>query len=193
MKMIKQNIKSVAALYEELNKAYTEELYSYFEKKFIQSGGKIVLVQPFKTGKETDFYELAKKVTQYKPQAVLSIASGMDNAMLCQNLNKLNTQIPVFASLWSMTNDLITRGGKAAERIHISGVFDINSKNPSFIKFKQKYKALYNANPTFSSIYCYEAAQVLFEALKEAKDYSANEIKNSIIKIKKIQRASGRF
>lgn len=183
--MIRQNIKTVTVLFEEQNKAYSEELFSYFEKKFIVSGGKVIFSRSFKSGKETDFYDLAEDIVKSKPEAVLSIASGMDNALLCQNLNKLNSSLPVFASLWSMTSDLITYGGKAVDRINISGVFNINSNNPSYIKFKSKYLERYNVQPTFSSIFSYEAAMVLFESLKKTSGFSPDEIKKNILAIRK--------
>lgn len=180
----KQKLKTVAALYEEHNVAYTGELFDYFKKRYEASGGKIVFTHSFKSGKETDFYDIVEEFIKVKPEAVLSIASGMDNAILCQNLNKFNYNSPVFASLWSMTDDFIIRGGKAVERMHISGVFNIKSGKTEFVKFKAKYLERYNSLPTFSSIYSYEAATVLFEAMKSSKNFSAEELKKSIIKLK---------
>lgn len=173
--------KNVVSFFEENNKNYTHELLLSFESRFKELGGKILYSGSFKSSNYFNYDSLIHKVLTFKPDAIVSIASGVDNALICQSLNKANSDLNVFAGMWTMTDDLFIHGGKSISRMIISGIHDSNDSSKAFLKFFEKYKNRYKISPTFPSIYTYEALMVLFESMKISNSDSPEEIKRTII------------
>lgn len=173
--------KRISVLYDLGNQSYTEELFQHFKKVYEASGGKIIFVKTFTSGNNTSFETLAKELTSTKADGILSIAAAADNAMLCQQLHKLKKNVKVYAGMWSMTDDLIFNGGKAVEGMVMPGVFERSNNNAAYVKFRKNYISKYHTEPTFSSVYSYEAAKVLFTALRNCKDHDPASIKKNIL------------
>ncbi|MGE5499187.1 MAG: ABC transporter substrate-binding protein, partial [Syntrophothermus sp.] len=169
-------------LFEQWNRAYSEELSFYFRKEYEKLGGRITVVKSFSSGDEKGFGQLAKELTENGEDGILSIAAGTDNAMLCQQLTKNGSNVKVYAGLWSMSDDLILNGGKTIERIYLAGVFDNASTSPAYAAFKEKYFSRFHTYPTFGSIFSYEACTVLFTALKECSSFDKKCLADNIIK-----------
>lgn len=180
----KRNCKRIAAIYELTNKAYSEEVYSNFKNQAEKLGAEIIATETFTSGTEVSFYNIAQEFVNMKADAVLSITGPMDNAMLCQQLQKLNSDLPVFSGTWSMTDDLIKQGGASVERVIMTGILDKENQNKAYITFKEQYYSRYRTAPSFSSLYSYEAANMLFRALETSSDFKTRTIKDRIIKIR---------
>lgn len=101
--------------------------------------------------------------------------------MFSQQFYKLETQLPIYLSLWAMNNDLILQGGDAVEGVFIPSLLDTESQNPAYLNFRAAYLNQFNAEPTFASIYSYEAAMILFTAMKTAKSLEPETVKAAII------------
>ncbi|MBU4439636.1 MAG: ABC transporter substrate-binding protein [Firmicutes bacterium] len=61
-------------------------------------------------------------------------------------------------------------------------LIDSDSQAPSYIAFRDDYLNKYGAEPTFASVYTYEAAMILFRAIKESRSDDPEAIKSTIIK-----------
>lgn len=173
-----RNIRRLAVLYDSSNSTYSNELVSYFLKLYKSNGGKITSLKAFSSYRRADLRQLTASILKTRPEAVLSIAAGADNAMLCQQLEIAHSKIPVFAGMWSMTDDLITFGGRSVERILLPGILD--GENEGYKIFRNKYLEKFGKEPTFSSVYSYEAAHVLFDALNNSDASSGENLKNAI-------------
>lgn len=180
---LKRGIENVYILYDSSNSDYTTELVAHFLKLYTAGGGQIIKTVPFNSSRKVNFTSIAKDIVAKKSSAVLSITAALDNALLCQQLSKLNSDIPVLAGLWSLTDDLISAGGKSTERMLIAGVIDRDSK--LFKKFKAKYMGVFGAEPTFSSIYAYEATMVILTSLKKTDNVLVQNLKEVILKTKR--------
>lgn len=176
----------VSIIYEVWNSAYSEELSFYFRKEYEKLGGRITVVKSF-TGGQEKFGQLAKELTSNGEDGILSIAAGADNAMLCQQLAKIGSNVKVYAGLWSMSDDLILHGGRTIERIFLAGVFDNECTSPAYVSFKEKYFSRFHTFPTFGSVFTYESCMVLFSALKECSSFGSRSIADKIIKTGKFR------
>lgn len=180
--------KTVTGLYESSNHVYAQMVLNSFILRYKELGGKVLDTTSFKSG-ESNLHEVALKLLSKKPDGVVSIASGFDNAILCQNLVAVNPKIQVFSGQYAMTEDFIKNAGHSANNIKFAGIVDLNSNDKDFIEFRDNYVERYNQNPTFSSLLSYEAVMILAEAMRKIDSNDNDEIrrklKETLLNVKK--------
>lgn len=173
--------KHVAVIYESQNLAYTGTVKDCLAKDINPLGGQIITEEAFLSGANPSYLDISQRVVSSKPDSIVILASSFDAAMFCQQFYKLNNQIPVYLAAWSMNNDLLLQGGKSVEGVKIPSLIDSGSQAPSYTAFREKYLSKYGSEPTFASVYTYEAAMMLFEAMAEANSDDPETIKKTII------------
>ena len=183
-KMIKDKKERVIVIYDLKNRLYTESTFNNFKFYFENMGGKILKSVTFYSGENNGFYDMIKELIQYKPDSFLLITNGIDTANICQQIRKFDKSLNIYAAFWAMTEDLLIYGGRAVEDIYIFGELDINDNSKEYVEFKEQYLDRYKVIPSFSAIYAYEAANLLFLALKKSKKWDADSLKETILKIK---------
>ena len=75
----------------------------------------------------------------------------------------------------------------------ILGAINLDDKMKSFVEFNEHYLSKYGENPSFSSVYSYEATNALFEAMKKGPDLKPSTLKNNIIKAKDFKGLQGDY
>lgn len=189
----KNGDQSFAIVYDLKNKGFCEVLYKHFRKLLEKHGGHVILTKTFLSNHNKDYVHLAMDIIAAKPEAALIIASSGDNAELAQQLRKHGSKIQLYAPLWSNTIDLVRKGGTAVEGMYIVGAMDLQDKDPGFVKFKEDFIGIYGEPPTFASVYSYEAAEALFQAMKRGKDVKPATIKDNLIEIKNFKGLEGSY
>lgn len=173
--------KQIAVIYESQNKAYTSTIKDLIAADLAANGARISYEESFESGANPAYQEIAKRLLESQPDTILILASSFDSAMFSQQFYKLETQLPIYLSLWAMNNDLILQGGDAVEGVLIPSLLDTESQNPAYLNFRAAYLNQFNAEPTFAAIYSYEAAMILFTAMKTAKSLEPETVKAAII------------
>lgn len=173
--------KQIAVIYESQNKAYTGTIKDLIAADLAANGARISYEESFESAANPAYQEIAKRLLESQPDTILILASSFDSAMFSQQFYKLETQLPIYLSLWAMNNDLILQGGDAVEGVFIPSLLDTESQNPAYLNFRAAYLSQYNAEPTFAAIYSYEAAMILFTAMKTAKSLEPETVKAAII------------
>lgn len=174
--------KNVSVIYESKNLAYTGTVKDSLAEEIAPIGGRIIYEEAFLSGADPSYLDISQRVLNTRPDSIVILASSFDAAMFCQQLYKLNNQIPVYLAAWSMNNDLLLQGGESVEGVTVPSLIDSNAQTPSYTAFREKYLKKYGAEPTFASVFSYESAMILFDAMTEAKSDDPEEIKNAIIK-----------
>ncbi|HBV87263.1 MAG TPA: hypothetical protein DEF42_11585 [Desulfosporosinus sp.] len=136
---------------------------------------------------DPDSANLAKKVAESKPDGLFIIANAGGTAEITQQLRKIGCEVQIYSPLWSNTVDLIKKGGTAVEGAFVVGAIDNNDSSKEFLKFKEDYLQKYGDTPSFSSVYSYESATVLFKAIKMGPNLKPSTLKKNIIKIGEFQ------
>jgi branched-chain amino acid transport system substrate-binding protein len=180
----KNNNKNFAVIYDVTNKGFNEDLYNNFKRLLPSNGGNVILTKTFTSNDHENYSSLAKAVLESKVEAVFIIGNSADNASISQQLRKIGSKVQIYSPLWSNTADLIKKGGAAVEGMFVVGAIDLNNKRKSFVSFNENYQKKYGENPSFSSMYSYEATNALFEAMKKGPDLKPSTLKNNIIKTK---------
>jgi branched-chain amino acid transport system substrate-binding protein len=174
-------LRLVAAAYEETNRAYTRNVVDSFASAFASQGGRLLQPISFKGGKTSDHAALARSLIAAKPDAILAVAGSYDEALLCQELAKLGSAVPVYAGMWAMTDDLLNDGGRTIERMRIAGVMDLEDPSPAFQGFRTGYNTRFGHEPDFAAMFAYESMTMLAEALSSSRSLSGPDIKAAIL------------
>lgn len=175
------NTGKVAVIYESRNLAYTGTIKDFLARDLGMAGGQIVYEEAFTSGENPPYYDIVTRVLNAKPDGIVILASSFDAAMFCQQLYKAGSQTSIYLPLWAMNNDLLLQGGAAVEGVHIASLIDTESQNPPYQKFRDTYLSRYGANPTFPAVYSYEAAMILFEAMKTTNSTDPETVKKAIL------------
>lgn len=162
-----QQVGNVAVVYDLNNRAFTESWFLGFKRELENQGGALVTAETYRSGPEAHFSDLAKTLSQNHPDAILSIASAMDTAMLSQQLRKQGFQKIIAGPSWSATEQLLNMGGQAVEGVILCQFFDRLSKNPAYLDFLQQYRKRFREEPGFVTVAAYDAVNLLASAMRQ--------------------------
>jgi len=189
----KNQNRKFAIIYDLENRGFNDALYTNFIKLLENNNGKVVMTKTFSPSLNFDRQAMARDIAESNADAVLIIADSSDNARITQQLRKIGCGIQIYAPLRANTYDLKREGGTAIEGMYIVGAVDLNDRSEDFVRFKENFYGRYEENPTYSSIYSYEAANALFQAMKMGTDLKPSTLKANIIKIKDFKGLQGNY
>ncbi|MEA3360238.1 MAG: ABC transporter substrate-binding protein [Thermodesulfobacteriota bacterium] len=174
-------LRKMAAVYDLSNRTYSEEFLNNVRSEFKKMGGEIILCETFTSGTDVSFKNLAGRLLEPDPEGLLIVAGALDTAMICQHIRMTGSNAPIFSCGWGMTGDLLDHGGPAVEGIiFFSRLLDRESQHEGYLKFRQRFSRRFNLEPDFAAAHGYEAAHLLFEALKI--NGGPEELKAAILK-----------
>ena len=180
--VVEDNIKTAAVLYDSANRQYSEPIYLHFKKLFTEQGGKITYIDDFKSGRNSNFIDIADKTIQSGAKGLLLVLSGVDAAAVCQQIRKKNKAIKFYGVYWTKTGNIIERGGRSVEGMTFVSSYRSKQKTQRFKKFKAAYQDRYKTAPGFNSIFAYEATTVLLYGIRNSNRISGEQIKQAILK-----------
>jgi branched-chain amino acid transport system substrate-binding protein len=176
----KKQLRKIAAIYDLSNQAFSETMSANFTATFEQMGGSVVSTTTFTSGEDISYLDLAQIPLNANPDGLFIIAGALDTAMLCQQVRKLNPEIPIISSAWAFTPDLIQHGGAAVEGVIVSESFYQESQQKSYVQFQTLFRERFGKEPEFAGTFSHEATQVLFTAL--AKNSDPQQLKATLLK-----------
>jgi branched-chain amino acid transport system substrate-binding protein len=173
------DLKSVSAVYDLSNRAFSGKMYNNFKESYYQLGGTLVGVVTFTSGVPESFLIIAKQLLSNKPDGIFIITGSLDAALLCQQIRKIDSDITIISSTWAMAPDLIKNGGPAVEGIIFSQPQNTENQSESYKWFIDTYRARFGNEPSFVSAYGYESARIIIDAF--SIDDSPERLKFTIL------------
>ena len=176
----RDGISTCMVVYDRRNEGFTESLVKHFEKKMKDLG---ITCTTLGINPQDDLAvdQVLEIFETSKPEGIFVITSAEDVASLSQKLHLINSQAFIYAPLWANTPELIKKGGKAVEHIRVVGAIDLEESSPTFNTFRKTFINRYGEEPTFASVYAYEAMMVMAEAIASTESVDAEKIKAHII------------
>ena len=166
-------LKRIAGIYDLSNRAFSEEWYSNFSAEFERMGGRMVVTQSFTSGQPVSYLNIVKELLSSEPDGLLIVAGALDTAMICQQVRKIDSAIPIISSGWAKSSALIHHGGPAVEGVIFSQRYTPQKYHERYLTFRKQYQERFGSDPDFAAEHSYEAAQILFEALTASKTTAA--------------------
>lgn len=164
-----QGIKQIAVAYDLRNKNFTKSWLTEFRTALTNQGGQVVVAVPYESASNTPFDRVMESMLEAKPQGLLFISGALDVARLAQQARRQAPELPIIASEWAATEQLIDLGGKVVEGLIIVQNYDRDDTSERFKQFSDAYFKRFQRSPGYSSVSAYDAATVVLQALKNQK------------------------
>ncbi|MBF0352257.1 MAG: ABC transporter substrate-binding protein [SAR324 cluster bacterium] len=177
---IQRSLKKVFIVYDLSNLNYSGEWVANFKKAFTSQGGNIEGELTFNSSKNPSWKELTQSFPQVKFDALLIVAGAMDTAMIAQHLWKTGKSIPLLGCGWAKTLELIQNGGKSLEGAVFPRTYQPDFSKDAYRNFHESFTNRFGKEPNFAAVYGYEAASMLFAALRQNSD--VRELRHTILK-----------
>lgn len=165
--MIKRGQRHIAVAYDIRNRNFTESWLKEFRAAVQEAGAKVAAEVPYESRPDADFAQVLGDMLKNRPDSLFFISGALDVARLAQQARKLAPQLPIGATEWASTEQLVQLGGEVVEGLLIVQNYDHTDTSPRFKEFTEAYFKRFNANPGYSSVSAHDAATVLLTALKK--------------------------
>ncbi|MBF0287031.1 MAG: ABC transporter substrate-binding protein [SAR324 cluster bacterium] len=172
-------LKKIAGIYDQSNQSFTEGWYHNFQSAYKKNGGMVTSTVTFTSGEKASYFSFAQQLLNSKPDGVVIVASALDTALLCQQIRKLGSRIPILSSGWAKAPDLLQHGGSAVEGLTLPQTHNEENPTESYLLFTKQFEKRFGKLPNFAAAGAYDAAQLLFETLSKNSD--PNQLKQSLL------------
>lgn len=164
--MVARGQKRIAVAYDMRNRNFTESWLREFQGAVDALGAEVVAPVPYESQPDTDFAQVVRQMLAGRPDSLFFISGGLDVARLAQQARQQAPQLPIGASEWAATEQLIELGGDVVEGLMIVQNFDRDDESTRFKEFSEVFFKRFQSTPGYSSVSAYDAATVVLKALK---------------------------
>jgi branched-chain amino acid transport system substrate-binding protein len=173
--------KSMAILYE--SSAFGTSGAAAMERDAGKMGAKVVLKEKFETG-SIDFRPILGNVRQAQPDVVYAVSYANEAQLLMKQIKELRIDAKLFTggAAGFAIPEFIEGAKDAAEYVVSATLWAPQVKYPGAREFAEKYKAKYNAYPSYHGASAYSAIYVVKDALERAKTLSPDGIRDALKK-----------
>jgi branched-chain amino acid transport system substrate-binding protein len=185
------DVKTVACLLDLGNRSFSNAWFTSFKATFEKYQRCRVVPVTFTSNGDVAYGDLVDEILESNPQGLLLVASALHTAMVCHQLRKKGSKIPVFSSGWAQTRDLLLQGGRAVEGMVFFHYFDQDSQKNNYLVFKDDYLDAYGEAPGFAAMGAYDAATLLIRALRI--DDNPGNLKKTILEHRVVKGLQGDF
>ncbi|MEW6730583.1 MAG: ABC transporter substrate-binding protein [Acidobacteriota bacterium] len=187
----KLGLKKVAILHDN-GSDYSVGLRDQFTKTFKELGGEILLDEAYQQG-DPDFNAQLTKIRALKPEAIYVPGYYDDVGKIAVQSRSLGIKVPLLGGDgWDSPALLETDEKKQAfNGCYISNHYSVEDQDPDIQKFVNTYKAKYGIVPDALAALGYDAARILFEAIKKAGSTDSKAIRDAIAQTKDFKGVTG--
>ena len=186
----KNNLKldTAAVLYNK-SQAYSSGLSKNFSDEFAKIGGKIVTTEAYHDG-DNDFSAQLTKIQATNPQFIYIPGYYTEVVTISQQALKLGITCPLIGGD-GWVSDKLKDAGHALDGCYFSDHYAKEDKRPEVVEFLKKYNAAYHHDPDSMAALGYDAANLLFDAMRRAKSLSGPDLAAAINSTKDFKGVTG--
>ncbi len=191
-KFARENLKAtkVAVLYDQAQ-AYSKGLRDEFIKHFKSMGGEIVADQAY-SGGDQDFSAQLTTIRQAGPQAIFVPGYYTEAGNIALQARKLGVSVPLLGGDGWDSEQLAAIGKDAIEGCYYSNHYAPDQASPAVQTFVKKYQDEFSGQtPDGLAALGYDAALILFDAMKRAKSLSGKDLAKAIGETKDFHAVTG--
>jgi len=147
--------------------AYGQGLADEFEKSVKANGG-VIVAREFTTDKSTDFRAILTAIKGKQPDVLFFGGMDPQGGPLMRQVRSLGITAQFLGGDGVYTPEFIKLAGNAAEGAYSSLPGVPLEKMPNGIAFRDKYRAKYNREIQLYAPFCYDAVNIMIEAMRRA-------------------------
>lgn len=184
------NKKKAAILNE--NTDYGIPFAEIFKRKGEEAGLKVLYIDKFTPGETVDFSGILTKIKSMDIDCLVIIGMYREASLIAKQAREIGLNAQIVGGDGFLSEKIIELGGKAIEGAIFSGPFYHENLNPATRKFVEKFKAKYNMVPAGLAAQAYDALLIVSEAVKRAKKFDRDAVRDEIAKTKDFDGVTGK-
>lgn len=169
---------------------YSVGLAQFIRDSFQKNGGQIVVEQSYQEG-DTDFNGQLTSIKSANPDVVFVPGYYGEVGLIAQQAKKLGLNVPLVGGDGWDSQQLYQIGGQAIVGSYFSNHYSVDDPDPAVQKFVNDYKTRYGSVPDALAATAYDAARIMFDAIKRAGSTDGAAIRDALAKTSNFQGVTG--
>ena len=170
---------------------YSTGLEKFISQTFTKLGGQMVVTQSYQAG-DQDFNAQITSIKGANPDVIFVPGYYGDVALFAKQARDKGVTAPLVGGDGWDAKQLFEIGGKAVVGSFFSNHYSPYDTDPQVQKFVNDYKARYNSIPDALAATAYDAARIMFDAIKRANSLDGNAIRNALAATKDFPGVTGK-
>jgi branched-chain amino acid transport system substrate-binding protein len=181
-----------AAIITSVSNPYSVGISKVFREKFTADGGAIAVEQKHSEG-DKDFRAQLTAIKAAGVDCIFHSSNYTEGALICIQARQLGLNLPIFGGDAWEAPQLIEIGGAAVEGTYYSTHASPDSTAPEMQNFVRKFRARWNEAPDSIAALGYDAAQLVFAALRRAGTTDSAKLREAIATTKEFPGVTGKI
>jgi branched-chain amino acid transport system substrate-binding protein len=187
--MNKLKAKRAAIILDEKND-YAMVLANFFREQFNKLGGEVVVQENY-AATDTDISKQMKVIKAANPELIFAPGFYTTAPMVARAFKQEQIKAPLIGSDGWDSPNLLESGGEALHGVYYANHFWVNRDDPLVRKFVGDYKAKYGVQPDALAATAYDAARMLFDAIRRAGSTQSGAIRDALAQTKDFPGVTG--
>ncbi|HKU73305.1 MAG TPA: ABC transporter substrate-binding protein [Pyrinomonadaceae bacterium] len=168
-----------AAIMVDRKNDYSTGLEKVINETFAKFGGKIVATQSYQEG-DQDFNAQLTSLKGSNPEVIFVPGYYNDVGLIAKQARDKGITVPLIGGDGWDSEQLYKIGGTALNGSYFTNHYSPFDTDPRVVKFVNDYKKLYGSTPDALAATAYDAANIMFDAVKRSKSLSGPDIRDAL-------------
>jgi branched-chain amino acid transport system substrate-binding protein len=169
---------------------YSMGLANYFIKTFTALGGEIVGDEKFVSG-DVDFKAQLTNLKSKNPQFLYIPGYYTEVGLIARQAREQGLKVPLMGGDGWDSDKLTEIGGESVDGSYFSNHYTQEDPRPEVQNFIKNYQARFGTKPDALAASGYDAARILFEAIKTAQSVEGQKIRDALASTKEFNGVTG--
>ena len=168
-----------AAIMVDRKNDYSTGLEKVITETFTRLGGKMVATQSYQEG-DQDFNAQLTSLKGANPEVIFVPGYYNDVGLIAKQARDKGITVPLIGGDGWDSEQLYKIGGTALNGSFFTNHYSPFDTAPNVVKFVNDYKSRYNSTPDALAATAYDAANIMFDAIKRSKSLSGTDIRDAL-------------
>jgi branched-chain amino acid transport system substrate-binding protein len=179
-----------AAIMVDRKNDYSTGLEKVINETFTKLGGKIVAVQSYQEG-DQDFNAQLTSLKGANPEVIFVPGYYNDVGLIAKQARDKGITVPLVGGDGWDSTQLYAIGGSALNGSYFTNHYSPYDTDPKVQKFVNDYKSRYGSIPDALAATAYDAARIMFDAIKRSKSLAGADIRDALAATKDFPGVTG--
>ncbi len=168
-----------AAIMVDRKNDYSTGLEKVITETFTKLGGKMVATQSYQEG-DQDFNAQLTSLKGANPEVIFVPGYYNDVGLIAKQARDKGITVPLIGGDGWDSEQLYKIGGTALNGSFFTNHYSPFDTDPKVVKFVNDYKSRYSKTPDALAATAYDAANIMFDAIKRSKSLSGTDIRDAL-------------
>ncbi len=167
------------AILRDIRNDYSVGLADVFAESFAAMGGEIVADLSYSKD-DTDFSAQLTAIVPSRPEAIFVPGYYTEVGLIARQARQLGLNVPLLGGDGWDSPRLTEIGGDALNGSYFSNHYTADDPNPAIQTFVTEYRARFNQTPDGLAALGYDAANILFDAMRRANSTEPEAVRDAL-------------